>query len=712
MLAIFKREFKNFFQNVIGWVFIASMVFVSALYFYAINILGGMSDILIVLIRLLMIMVFSLPVLSMRILTEERKQKTDQLTLTSPVSVGKIILGKYLAMVAVLGITVLVIGAFPLIISAYTKIDWGINALGMLGFFLYGCACLAVCMFISSFTESQVIAAILSIISMFVIYLMAGIENLLENTEVGVFKVIAKGLSALDLADRYDPFLSGILDFKCIVYFISITAVFLFFTVQSVQKRRYTTSVKNFAVGAFSFTSIILVVAIAIVANLIVRQFPDKVMQHDLTQQRIFTLCDSTKEVVGEINENVKIYVYAREDDKDEAVDRMLKLYTNLSDKITVEYKNPDKSPKFYEKYIDSQPTYNSLFMETASRTRYVNYEDMYVYDYSFNDDGSYDTTQQYDIEGQITSAINYLNKGLAAKVYYLTGHDEMEPDAGYLDAIKKQNYQIESLDLLGKDIPEDCEMLMMLSPMSDLSNNDVEKLMAYAEKGGKILISIPLVDDVRQTMPNFDKILEYYGIYCENGLIVDLKAYASDPYYIIPEVFNNVVTNGVYGKKNAWMPYAKAIYVYDENSETVHVVPFLKSSETSFRKNSIVDVSDYAYDSSTDEVGPLNVAVTSSRTTESGEQAYAYVVGSPYMFSDQADQLTSNANLKIFTNIVNECVSDDASTVIVPAKSVNAERFIIKSSAGLIIFIILLVVVPVALLVAGFVIWAKRRKR
>ena len=105
-------------------------------------------------------------------------------------------------------------------------------------------------------------------------------------------------------------------------------------------------------------------------------------------------------------------------------------------------------------------------------------------------------------------------------------------------------------------------------------------------------------------------------------------------------------------------------------------------------------------------------MAVTSSRTTESGEQAYAYVVGSPYMFSDQADQLTSNANLKIFTNIVNECVSDDASTVVVPAKSVNAERFIIKSSAGLIIFIILLVVVPVALLVAGFVIWAKRRKR
>ena len=113
MIAIFKREFKNFFQNVIGWVFIAAMVFVSSLYFNAYNIQAGMSDILYVLVRLLMIMM---------ILSEERKQKTDQLTLTAPISVGKIIAGKYLAMIAVYGITVLIIGFFPILLSRYTKI--------------------------------------------------------------------------------------------------------------------------------------------------------------------------------------------------------------------------------------------------------------------------------------------------------------------------------------------------------------------------------------------------------------------------------------------------------------------------------------------------------------------------------------------------------------------------------------------------------------
>ena len=106
-------------------------------------------------------------------------------------------------------------------------------------------------------------------------------------------------------------------------------------------------------------------------------------------------------------------------------------------------------------------------------------------------------------------------------------------------------------------------------------------------------------------------------------------------------------------------------------------------------------------------------MAVTSSKTTENGAQSYAYIVGSPFMFTNQADQLTSNANLTIFTNIVNECVSDDVSTVSVPVKSVSADKFIIANNhAAIAIFLILLIVVPLVLLTAGFVIWTRRRKR
>ena len=235
---------------------------------------------------------------------------------------------------------------------------------------------------------------------------------------------------------------------------------------------------------------------------------------------------------------------------------------------------------------------------------------------------------------------------------------------------------------------------------------------MAYAENGGKLLITLGLADDYRANMPNFDKLLEYYGVYSENGLVVDIQSFVSSPYYIVPDVQNNVITTGVYGKKGVWLPYAKALYQYDPDSEDVHVVPFLSSTDKSYRKNSITDVNDYAYDQNTDEVGPLNVAVTSTRTTKDGGQTVAYIVGSPYMFTDQANELTSNANLTVFTNIINQSVNNDAAAVVVPVKSLSSEQFIIKSSAGLIIFLVLLIVVPVALLVTGFIIWTKRRKK
>ena len=109
MLAIFKREFRNFFHNVIGWVFIATVVFVASLYFRYYNLSMGASNLLYMYINLLTIMVFALPILAMRVLPEERKQKTDQLILTSPISVGKIVVGKYLAMFAVLAISTAVV---------------------------------------------------------------------------------------------------------------------------------------------------------------------------------------------------------------------------------------------------------------------------------------------------------------------------------------------------------------------------------------------------------------------------------------------------------------------------------------------------------------------------------------------------------------------------------------------------------------------------
>ena len=125
MTAIYKRELKTFFTTVTGWLFIAAHICLAGLYFFAINLLSGYSNVGQSFSSILFLLLLSTPILSMRMLAEERKQKTDQLILTSPVSIGGIVVGKYLAMATVFTIPVAVMALFPLILSRYGTVPMG-----------------------------------------------------------------------------------------------------------------------------------------------------------------------------------------------------------------------------------------------------------------------------------------------------------------------------------------------------------------------------------------------------------------------------------------------------------------------------------------------------------------------------------------------------------------------------------------------------------
>ena len=140
MLAIFKREFKSYFQNVIGWLFVAALLAVYGLYFYVYNLKNGYPYISYDLNGIGFIMMIAVPILTMRSLSDEKKTKTDQLMLTSPVPLGKIVFGKYLAMVGVFSIAMIVVALTPLFLSIYGSVPLGESYVAVLGFWLYGCA--------------------------------------------------------------------------------------------------------------------------------------------------------------------------------------------------------------------------------------------------------------------------------------------------------------------------------------------------------------------------------------------------------------------------------------------------------------------------------------------------------------------------------------------------------------------------------------------
>ena len=232
------------------------------------------------------VFLISVPILTMRVLAEERKQKTDQLLLTAPVSVGQIVLGKYLALVTIFAIPMVIMCFYPLLMSKFGTVSFAGAYTGILGFFLLGCANLAIGVFVSSLTESQVIAAVLTFVFLFAFYMMNGIssffsegalstcitfgllilaaaliiytmiKNLLISAAVCVIGEIIlaiiyvvnssffsggiqKVLNIVNLSSHFDNFANSIFDIKGILYFVSVIAVCLFLTVQSIAKRRW-----------------------------------------------------------------------------------------------------------------------------------------------------------------------------------------------------------------------------------------------------------------------------------------------------------------------------------------------------------------------------------------------------------------------------------------------------------------------------------------
>lgn len=288
MGAIFKRELKSCFNSMMGYVFVAFMIFIVSMFFSLYNLYAGSSLIRNSINGVSFILVIIIPILTMRVMAEERRQKTDQLLYTAPVKITSIVMGKYLAMEVVYLIPVAFFCLYPFIMKIYgkTAASMSMDYVALFGFFLLGSLYLAIGLFLSAITESQVIAAVLTFGVLMITYFIGGIlgfvpgsatasligfvivimiaaaiiyaltHHVIVSAVLGIVGEIAlliaffanrtmfEGLFAkvfgiLDCSARLDNFLYGILDLTNVAYYVSGCALFVFLTVQAVQKRRY-----------------------------------------------------------------------------------------------------------------------------------------------------------------------------------------------------------------------------------------------------------------------------------------------------------------------------------------------------------------------------------------------------------------------------------------------------------------------------------------
>lgn len=232
MFAIYKREIKGYFRTPLGFAFLAAFCFFAAYPFsylfaegsnYVSGVFGTMY------LPLLML----LSLLTMNILSDERRHKTDQVFLTSPVSVTGVVMGKYLAAMTVFTAAMMITVVFAIVTAVYVTPDWSLFFCGFLGMYLSGGAVIAIGVFISSTTESQVLSAVMSLAVTIMIFLLDSVSG------VSGLSFLSGIIESISFRDKFATFLSGVFDYTNIIYFVSIAAFFLFFAVRVIERRRW-----------------------------------------------------------------------------------------------------------------------------------------------------------------------------------------------------------------------------------------------------------------------------------------------------------------------------------------------------------------------------------------------------------------------------------------------------------------------------------------
>lgn len=287
MGAIYKRELNSYYKGFIGYIFAVPLLVMAGIYAWVYHFVNGYSDFVSYTLKsLTFVLIFLVPVLTMRTLSEEKRQRTDQLLYSLPTTMTRVVIGKYLAMLTVFALPLCIVGIYPLILTAFGTVSLGAAYAGLFAFFLLGAALIAIGQFISSLTENQAVALVLCLLVMLLDYFLTAIAGVVSSTAsasltalivlslvfglivwlltknpyiAGVVSVIliaallvlygvnsalfeglfAKVMKAMCVFTRFDSFASGLFDLTAVIYYLAVIFMFQFLTVQSMEKRRW-----------------------------------------------------------------------------------------------------------------------------------------------------------------------------------------------------------------------------------------------------------------------------------------------------------------------------------------------------------------------------------------------------------------------------------------------------------------------------------------
>lgn len=479
--------------------------------------------------------------------------------------------------------------------------------------------------------------------------------------------------------------------------------------------------------GSYSVGMTVLVIAIAIVFNLVVGQIPEAYRNIDVSSTKIYDISDTTKDLLKDLNDEIDMKVFAVKEDTDDRITTFISKYSALSSKLKVEWIDPVLHPSAL---TENDATENTIQVscEATGKSTTVSFTDILVPDYSAYYTGGSSSYSEFDGEGQLSSAVNYVTSDVEKKIYQVTGHGEDSLSTTITELMSKNNYTLEELNLLMQDaIPDDCDLLIMDAPSKDLSEDEVKLLTNYLTSGGKLMC---LLGDTSLTdLPNLAGLLKTYGIEGVDGYIADpARCYQNQPYYIFPELnVSGDLATGI-SSQMVLLMNAHGLTATDPERDTITTSSFMSTSENGYAVTETDQQGTYdlgvvatetikTEDDSEDAASDTDVSDESTDDTdstsdssdaESLESRLTVISASSLIDQQITDAFTQLENTTVFMNAVTANF-DGVKNLSIEAKSLGTEYNTVQH-AGL--FSLLVVFgIPAVVLIGGFAVWYRRRK-
>ena len=471
-----------------------------------------------------------------------------------------------------------------------------------------------------------------------------------------------------------------------------------------------TISKKHIKNGSYTMVMSVIFIAVVIVINMIVSTIPSKYSEIDISSQKLYSIGDETKEMLKDLEKDVTIYQIAQSGSKDENIANLLKKYEDESKHIKVEQKDPVVNPKFVSQYTSDDLSANSLIVVCGDRNKVIDYNNMYETSIDYQTYSS--QTTGFDGEGQITSAIGYVTSENLPVLYTVEGHGEKDMDSSVKEDIEKANMDIKSLNLLTEgSVPDDADCLFIDSPSTDFSSDEKDAIIEYLENGGKAMI---FSDYTTEDMPNFDAILENYGVQRTDGVVFegDNQHYAMQmPYYLVPTI-NSTDASSETASAGYYVlaPYAQGIKKLDDVRDTVTIESILTTSDQAYSKT---DLNSNTIEKEDGDVeGPFDLGVSITESLDDDKETQIVYYSTSNLMDSQTNQMVSGGNEKLIMESLKWMTdTEESASVSIPSKSLEVSYLTITDYDAAFWKICTIALIPGLFLVIGFVVWIKRRK-